>query len=49
MPTFRRDKQLRFTLERLKDVRFLAAIIVVWNNIERPIPDDLIPTIPCAN
>ncbi|KAI6231103.1 Exostosin and EXTL2 domain containing protein [Aphelenchoides besseyi] len=45
MPTFRRDKQLCYTLEMLNGTRFLDSVIVLWNDIARPIPSDLIPTI----
>ncbi|KAI6231615.1 Exostosin-2 [Aphelenchoides besseyi] len=45
MPSFRRDKQLRYTLKMLNGSRFLDSVIVLWNDIARPIPIDLIPII----
>ncbi|KAI6180288.1 Exostosin-2 [Aphelenchoides besseyi] len=45
MPTFRRDKQLRYTLKMLNGTRFLDSVVVLWNDIARPLPSDLIPTI----
>ncbi|KAI6232776.1 Exostosin and EXTL2 domain containing protein [Aphelenchoides fujianensis] len=45
MPTYQRDKQLRYTLEMLNGTRFLDAVVVLWNDLKRPIPDGLIPII----
>ncbi|KAI6210325.1 Exostosin-2 [Aphelenchoides besseyi] len=40
-----RDKQLRYTLKMLNGTRFLDSVVVLWNDIARPLPSDLIPTI----
>lgn len=43
--SYKRDDQLVYTLQMLNNTRFLDRILVVWNDIERPVPRNLIPDI----